>query len=987
MSATTTATAKCCSSHSAEATTPSSCCSHHDHHHDHDHHNNKDNNNKNNNNSDEANEKSCWAIVDGVNVWLWDVTGASRRFILHHHHDKNVMSAASAFRELCFSSHHGSAVVDDLLTPCLDERGRHGTPAEDCFCGQEDPHLHAHWYHPRDCCGGSSSSSSAASAKQKRNHHHDNNVERLAHLILVLHPEHDIIEEKQEQEEEVHYECHDHHHPHKAEDHHDCHGNSHHHDKHHHHHHDKHDKHDAASVMAKQHGWSCCDKTRHELIRQDNETLLWKQDPCLDCTTKQQQQQQQQQQPETTTLEPPCFSFAGRRAWTTTQQVNVHLDFFFLGQQLAACGCQKLDCCSKDPHGRVICKDENSPCAFKTTTTTSSGPKSLSLLDNNNNNKAATSSFQDTRLDKKEAPSSSSSSSSRCGNMADCCVDKSCDKSKRLGAEVKQSGDSCCANNKSCGKDAHDKSKKDCCDSSGGARVQVHYKSDCCAHKQEPKEDCCDRKDGCCGENKHMDHHHTSSECREQKDVATENHGIDKACIDDCCASDKEMKIFVEQDKEKFDCCALKDNTKSSACGDGCCSSEEEKILCATEQKSDCCASKKKKKKTTPSKCEVGCCSDKGEKPVKKADCCADQKKGCCGAEDSRMDHHNAVEAQSGCCSSNKGDCCGSSKQEDLRFEPTKSFCAGKKCGDGDAIEESTLISPVDGTGRSQFHVSGVCCASEIPMIHRILDGLKGIEKITVNPTTAIAYVDHQLDLVSAEEIASALTRKGMKAEIQIDAAARSKRQSLFMVSKFRIGESSENAVAVDKERVDVLMKAYGSTQVESFTFDLRTACLTVVHNPWTIKADEIQEAIETGTKANVQVLLDGSDRNQTPLDYAALAQSETASADTEETAVNVSKCPHPTVVLSGILWVISMLSYIGGNFDYLKYVALGSVAFGLPPIFKKAIFTLTQRFRFDSNGLMLMASIGAVSLGEFPEAGKSTYPSGPLLWLLCLVF
>lgn len=975
MSATTTA--KCCSSHSAETTTPLSCCSHDDgkdkspslHHHHHDHHRHHHNNNKDNGEG-ETKEKSCWAVVDGVNVWLWDVAGVSRRFILRH---DNFGAPAAAARELCFSSHHhnhlndSSSAVDDLLTPCLDEQGRHGTPAEDCFCGEEDPHLHAHWYHPRGCGG------SLANANKKRSHH-DNDVERLAHLILVLHPEHDIVEEKQE-EEDKHYEFHDkhhHHHHHEAEDHHDCHGNSHHPDHHpdHHHHHDKHHKQDAASVMAKQHGWSCCDEAHHELIRQDKETLLWKQDPCLDCTTE----QQKQQHPKITALEPPSFSFAGRRAWTTTQQEAVHLDFFFLGQQLAACGCQKLDCCSKDPHGRVICKDENSPCAFKTTTT-SNVPKSLSLSDNDKNkNKAATSSSQDTRLDKKDA----SSSSSCCGNTADCgakksqqfddCgADKSCDKSKSLGAEVKQS-DACCVNNKSCGKDAHDKIKEDCCGSSGGARVEVHKKFDCCSHEQEPKEDCCDRKDGS-----------TKSDCCGQKDTPKENHGTDNACIDDCCGSDEETKTLVEQDKEKFDCCARKDNTKSSACGDGCCSSVKEKILSTPEQKSDCCASKKK---TTPSKCEVGCCSDKGEKPVKNADCCSDQNKGCCGA---------AVEAKPGCCSSSSKDkCCGSSNQEHIHDEPTKTCCAGKKCGDGDAIEESTLISPVVGTGRSQFHVSGVCCASEIPTIHRILDGFEGIEKITVNTTTAIAYVDHQLDLVSAEEIASALTRKGMKAEIQIDAAhaaARSKLQSLFVVSKFMIGESSENAVAVDKDRVDVLMKAYDSTQVESFSFDLRTACLTVVHNPWTIKTDEIQKAIETGTKAMVQVLLDGSDRTQTPLDYAALAQSETASAEHNDAAANISKCPRPTVVLSGILWVISMLSYIGGNFEYLKYVALGSVAFGLPPIAKKAIFTLTQRFCFDSNGLMLMASIGAVSLGEFPEAGKFSFSSGSLLWLFVPCF
>ena len=44
--------------------------------------------------------------------------------------------------QLCFSS-HGHA-VDDFLTPCLDKEGRHGSPDKGCFCGQVEPHIHAH---------------------------------------------------------------------------------------------------------------------------------------------------------------------------------------------------------------------------------------------------------------------------------------------------------------------------------------------------------------------------------------------------------------------------------------------------------------------------------------------------------------------------------------------------------------------------------------------------------------------------------------------------------------------------------------------------------------------------------------------------------------------------------------------------------------------------------------------------------------------------
>jgi hypothetical protein len=49
------------------------------------------------------------------------------------------------------------------------------------------------------------------------------------------------------------------------------------------------------------------------------------------------------------------------------------------------------------------------------------------------------------------------------------------------------------------------------------------------------------------------------------------------------------------------------------------------------------------------------------------------------------------------------------------------------------------------------------------------------------------------------------------------------------------------------------------------------------------------------------------------------------------------AKYPEPIVIISGMLWIMSMLSFIGGNWQYLKYVALLSVACALPPIALKA--------------------------------------------------
>lgn len=64
-----------------------------------------------------------------------------------------------------------------------------------------------------------------------------------------------------------------------------------------------------------------------------------------------------------------------------------------------------------------------------------------------------------------------------------------------------------------------------------------------------------------------------------------------------------------------------------------------------------------------------------------------------------------------------------------------------------------------------------------------------------------------------------------------------------------------------------------------------------------------------------------------------------------------------------------------------MKYVALLSVAFGLPPIALKASYTL-RRFQFDANCLMLFAAIGAVALQEYTEAAAVTFLFGLSEWL-----
>ena len=77
---------------------------------------------------------------------------------------------------------------------------------------------------------------------------------------------------------------------------------------------------------------------------------------------------------------------------------------------------------------------------------------------------------------------------------------------------------------------------------------------------------------------------------------------------------------------------------------------------------------------------------------------------------------------------------------------------------------------------------------------------------------------------------------------------------------------------------------------------------------------------------------------------------------------------PKVHVILSGIFWLLSLLSYIGGNWEYLQYFGVLSVLFEIPPSALKAWRALRQ-CQFDANCMMVLSALGAVAMLEFVEA------------------
>jgi len=200
---------------------------------------------------------------------------------------------------------------------------------------------------------------------------------------------------------------------------------------------------------------------------------------------------------------------------------------------------------------------------------------------------------------------------------------------------------------------------------------------------------------------------------------------------------------------------------------------------------------------------------------------------------------------------------------------------------------------------RSSFYVRGICCASEIPAIRKIVRRFPGVQRVAVNTMTRTVYVHHASNRVSATTLMNGLNNERFGASILKDGA-----------KKFDEGGDG---------------KSKGN--------NINKAIITV--EPVSKYTSWIQMCLDYSSGT----ITDGIDR----------------------------KYPHPFVLISGLCWGISMLSFYE-SWDDLKYFGLASVFFGIPPIAVKSYFTI-RRYQLDATCNMCFATIGALALGEFTEA------------------
>ncbi|CAB9504971.1 Putative inactive cadmium/zinc-transporting ATPase HMA3 [Seminavis robusta] len=274
--------------------------------------------------------------------------------------------------------------------------------------------------------------------------------------------------------------------------------------------------------------------------------------------------------------------------------------------------------------------------------------------------------------------------------------------------------------------------------------------------------------------------------------------------------------------------------------------------------------------------------------------------------------------------------------------------------------------------GRSHYHVKKICCAAEIPIINGVLEPINGVSNVAFNITAKMVYVDHDTNTVSAQALCDALNDATFGATLKKDAGKASKGGTAsFVRSTLKIETDTS-----DVEMVEEALKTFKSSELESFVVDGKGKAITLSHNPLVLPLESVVSHLKKEAGFVTSISFNGED--DIVWDFPSY---EDVTSNQEVDSGDEDKLPKPTVILSGIFWILSMFSNIGGYFEYLKYLGLLAFAFGIPNIAVKAFSTM-RRFMFDSNCLMLFAAVGALGFQEYDEAAAVTFLFSLSDWL-----
>lgn len=285
-------------------------------------------------------------------------------------------------------------------------------------------------------------------------------------------------------------------------------------------------------------------------------------------------------------------------------------------------------------------------------------------------------------------------------------------------------------------------------------------------------------------------------------------------------------------------------------------------------------------------------------------------------------------------------------------------------------LEENEPIANTS-VGRSTLHTQAVLHPQDVAPIQAKLLKHKGIKKIGVNVAESVVYVEHDIHEIKASELERILLPEYPSSLVQdAEADIQSRTNALLNQPRSKYVESTVQVSNLSVGHLPVLRKAISQNYIRAHIRAIHpytaNKILKVEHNPGLCNIDGVCQTLgQYGLHCSV--ISDGAEEGLLlPLVEEEEKDGDVIISDWERSQL------HWNVALSGVFWLLSILSMLGAP-DYLEYAGLFAVVFGLPPVVQKAFRTL-RRFEFDANCMMVTAAVGALLLGEFDEAASVAF-------------
>lgn len=210
--------------------------------------------------------------------------------------------------------------------------------------------------------------------------------------------------------------------------------------------------------------------------------------------------------------------------------------------------------------------------------------------------------------------------------------------------------------------------------------------------------------------------------------------------------------------------------------------------------------------------------------------------------------------------------------------------------------------------GRSHITATGICCASEIPAVKSILLPIKGVESVKVTPATKAIYVEHNIDIVSANDLCQALDEGGFGATLIKDAAVEITRQigiplDVTVISGFDVEVEEEKYLDnFNEETVIASLKAsLGKEGIEKVVLGQAKKSIDVEHNPYYVTASQIARSLGDSFEGyKFGISYDGGSDGRWAL--AAMKGDEQEVIQTQKSTLKLR------VILSGVLLIVAFL-------------------------------------------------------------------------------